>query len=264
MTVSFCDLVGFTTLGEDMTPTGLVRLLNYHFSLMSEAIQVHQGVLDKFIGDAVMAFWGPPFCSSGEHAEQACRAALAKLRALDVFRAELPELTGMRKQLPNIDLRIGLASGDVVVGNIGSEKTRSYTVMGDTVNLASRLESINRLYGTRILINEKTRSLTKDAIEVREIDSIAVKGKAEFARVFEVLGVAGDVPADQLRCRDRYEAGLAEYRQQNWESAEKVLHEALAASPQDGPAKVLFDRVTQFRETPPAAEWDGVWRLSLK
>jgi adenylate cyclase len=91
MTVSFCDLVGFTTLGEDMTPTGLVRLLNYHFSLMSEAIQVHQGVLDKFIGDAVMAFWGPPFCSSGEHAEQACRAALAKLRALDVFRAELPE-----------------------------------------------------------------------------------------------------------------------------------------------------------------------------
>jgi adenylate cyclase len=211
-----------------------------------------------------MAFWGPPFCGSGEHAEQACRAALAKLRALEVFRAELPELTGMRKKLPTIDLRIGLASGDVVVGNIGSEKARSYTVMGDTVNLASRLESINRLYGTRILINEKARSLTKDVIEVREVDSIAVKGKTESARVFEVLGVAGEIPADMLRHRDRYEAALAEYRQQNWQAAEKALQEALAAAPEDGPAKLLFDRVAQLRETPPAAEWDGVWRLTEK
>jgi adenylate cyclase len=264
MTVSFCDLVGFTTLGEDMTPTGLVRLLNRHFSLMSEAIQEHRGVLDKFIGDAVMAFWGPPFCGAGEHAEQACRAALSKLRALEVFRAELPELTGMRKKLPTIDLRVGLASGEVVVGNIGSDNSRSYTVIGDTVNLASRLESINRLYGTRILINETTRSLTKDIIEVREVDTIAVKGKTESVRVFEVMGMAGEVPVGRLHCRDGYEAGLAAYRQQNWQAAENALQAVLAGSPGDGPAKLLFDRIALLRATPPAVKWDGVWRLTEK
>lgn len=264
MSVSFCDLVGFTTIAEQMTPTGLVKLLNRHFALMSGAILEHQGVLDKFIGDAVMAFWGPPFCPSTSHAEQACRAALAKLKALDTFRAELPELTGMRKNLPVMDLRIGLAAGDVVVGNIGSEHSRSYTVMGDTVNVASRLEGINRFYGTRILANETIRDLTRELIEMREIDSIAVKGKTEPARVYEVLGLTGEVSADVLRCRELYQAGLSHYRLQEWTLAEEAFREAAAASVGDGPSALMLTRVAQFREHPPAPGWDGVCRLNEK
>jgi adenylate cyclase len=264
VTVSFCDLVGFTTIGENMTPSGLVRLLNRYFALMSEAIQQNKGVIDKFIGDAVMAFWAPPFCPSGEHADGACRAAIAELKALDTFRADLPELMGLRKNLPTIDVRVGLASGDVVVGNIGSENSRSYTVMGDTVNLASRLEGINRLYGTRILMNEHTRNLTRNVIEAREVDSIAVKGKTEAARVFEVLGLAGEVAEYLLRCRESYEAGLAEYRLRNWHAAELAFREGMAAAPGDGPSALLLERVAKLKAAPPNADWDGIWRFTEK
>lgn len=264
VTVSFCDLVGFTTIGENMTPSGLVRLLNRHFGLMSEAIQQNKGVIDKFIGDAVMAFWAPPFCPSGEHAEGACRAAISQLKALETFRADLPELMGLRKNLPTIDIRIGLASGDVVVGNIGSETSRSYTVMGDTVNLASRLEGINRLYGTRILMNEHTRDLTKNVVEAREVDSIAVKGKTESARVFEVLGLTGEVAEERLRCRARYEAGLAEYRLGNWHAAELAFREGMAAVPGDGPSTLLLERIAELKAAPPNAGWDGIWHFTQK
>jgi adenylate cyclase len=188
MTISFCDLVGFTNLGENLSPTGLVRLLNRHFELVADAIHAYQGVLDKFIGDAAMAFWGPPFSASGDHAVQACRSALAQVRVLETLRLELPELTGMRRNIPVVDLRVGVASGDVVVGNIGADKARTYTVIGDTVNLASRLESVNRVYGTRILISGETRNLAGDTIEVREVDWIAVKGKSERATAYELLG----------------------------------------------------------------------------
>lgn len=184
MTVAFSDLVGFTSLGEQLTPAGMVNVLNRHFSLQAEAIQQHQGVIDKFMGDAVMAFWGPPLSAEHEHAAQACRAALAQLAALDAFRAQLPELTGLRKNLPRLDLRIGLAAGDVVVGNIGSENSRSYTVMGDTVNLASRLESANRVYGTAILANEAAVRAAGNEFVTREVDLLIVKGKTEAARVF--------------------------------------------------------------------------------
>ena len=264
MTVSFCDLVGFTGIGEDLAPATLVRLLNRHFGLMSEAIHESQGVVDKFIGDAVMAFWGPPFVKAAEHAILACRSALAQLEALGRFRAEVPDLTGLRKHVPLIDLRIGIASGDVVVGNIGSENARSYTVIGDTVNLASRLEGVNRVYGTRILINSETRRLAGEAIETREIDWIAVKGKTEPATVYELLGAAGETPSNSLAMRDKYEEGLAAYRRRDFSAACHALLEALEVAPEDGPSKLLLTRIQQMQEESPGADWDGVWHLAEK
>ena len=264
MSISFCDLVGFTGLSEHLTPTGLVRLLNRHFELVADAIHAYQGVLDKFIGDAAMAFWGPPFSGSGDHAAQACRAALAQIRVLETLRLELPELTGLRKNLPILDLRIGVASGDVVVGNIGADKTRTYTVIGDTVNLASRLESVNRVYDTRILISAETRHLAADTIEVREVDWIAVKGKTEPATAYELLGPAGEVKQERLDARDRYEEGLAAYRKFEWAAAEKALRGVLEIAPTDGPAQVLLTRVAELRATPPTGEWDRVWHLTEK
>src|SRR6266536_2350356 len=152
MTVLFADLAGFTSLSARLTPLLMVTLLNRHFGLQALAVQEHHGVVDKFVGDSIVAFWGPPFVKTEEHAMLACRAAQAQLSALDNLRRELPDIMGLRRDAPAIDLCIGICTGEVVVGNIGSENTRSYTVIGDTVNLTARLERANRVYGTQILI----------------------------------------------------------------------------------------------------------------
>src|SRR5216110_1659171 len=169
MTVLFADLVGFTGLSERLTPLLMVTLLNRHFGLQALAVQEHHGVVDKFIGDSVMAFWGQPFVKPEEHAVLACRAAQAQLAALDTLRRELPNITGLRRDAPVIDLGIGICTGEVVVGNIGSENTRSYTVIGDTANLTARLERANRLYGTQILLSKTTAQAIAAHFETREI-----------------------------------------------------------------------------------------------
>ena len=135
MTILFCDMKGFTAFSEGMTPAGLVNVLNRYMTVMSEPVRNNNGIIDKYIGDGIMAFWGPLFTSSEEHPGLACLAALIQLAGLTAFRAELPELTGFRRGYPEIDACIGIATGDVVVGNIGSDETRTYTVIGDTVNL---------------------------------------------------------------------------------------------------------------------------------
>jgi adenylate cyclase len=167
MTVLFADLVGFTSLSERLTPSLMVTLLNRHFGLQAAAVQEHSGVVDKFVGDSIMAFWGPPFVRPEEHAALACRAARAQLLALDTLRRELPEITGLRRDAPTIELCIGICTGEVIVGNIGSENARAYTVIGDSVNVAARLESANRLYGTHALISESTAQAIGSQFELR-------------------------------------------------------------------------------------------------
>jgi len=264
MTVLFTDLVGFTTLGENLTAGGLVQVINRYFTLMSECVQKERGVIDKYIGDAVMAYWGAPFVAEEEQAATACRAALAQVEALNRFRAELPDLMGLRKNLPEINLRIGIATGEVVVGNIGSETARSYTVMGDTVNLASRLESANTMYGTRILISELTQRMVDKEMESREVDLLAVKGKQEAVGVFELLGRAGVVDAGTRSLNEAYGAALAHYRSQKWDEATVGFRRCLEIRGEDGPSFEMLTRITQFKKNPPPITWNGSWQSLAK
>jgi class 3 adenylate cyclase len=264
MTILFCDMKGFTSFSEGMTPAGLVNVLNRYLSVISEPVRRNNGIIDKYIGDAVMAFWGPPFTGAEEQARLACLAALEQLAALPAFQAELPDLMGVRRGVPEVAIRVGIATGEVVVGNIGSEQTRSYTVIGDTVNFASRLEGAGKAYGTRVLISEATQRLAADAVETREIDTVLVVGKSEPERIFEMLGRKGEVAAERLELRDAFEAALVAYRRQGWEEAEAGFGKCLAIDPEDGPSRVFVSRIAHFRSHPPSADWNGAWSLESK
>ena len=264
MTVLFADLLGFTSLSERLTASLMVALLNRHFGLQALAVQEHHGVVDKFVGDSVMAFWGPPFVKPEEHAILACRAAQAQLVALDTLRRDLPEITGLRRDAPDVHLGIGVCTGEAVVGNIGSENTRSYTVIGDTVNLAARLEGANRVYGTQILIAETTAQAIGSAFETREIDVIFAKGKTETTRVFELLGVSGQVTEQELRLRELYVRARRAYLAQEWDLAEAIFGECLQLRPGDGPSRVFLQRIQTLRRNPPGENWTGVWQLVAK
>ena len=264
MTVFFSDLVGFTQMCESLTPDGVVKFLNQYFTLMSEPIREHNGILDKFIGDAIMAYWGPPFTGEGEHAALACFSALEQMSRLERFRAMLPDIMGLRKGLPEVSVRMGITTGDVTVGNIGSESAKGFTVIGDTVNLASRLEGANKEYGTGILISEDTWNLAKDAIEAREIDSIRVLGKTEPVRVFELLGRKGELDQATAELKARFEEGLAHYRSGELDRAGACFDACLRIKPEDGPSKVLIARLKHFRDNPQARPADGVWDLTKK
>ena len=259
MTVFFSDLQDFTRLCEGLTPDAAVRFLNRYFSLMSEVIRTRQGIVDKYIGDSVMAFWGPPFTDAADHATLCCLAALEQMARMEAFRAWLPEMFGVSHGLPVVNVRMGIASGEVKVGNIGSETSRGYTVIGDTVNLASRLEQANKFYGTRILVSETTRTLAGDTLAFREIDSLRVAGKLETVRVFEFLGLADELSESDRQRVQAYEAGLARYRAQDWDAAEAAFRECLAIEPKDQPSQVMLARIAAFRKAPPEAGWDGVW-----
>ena len=259
MTVFFSDLEGFTRLCEGLTPDAAVRFLNRYFSMMSEVVRSQQGIVDKYIGDSVMAFWGPPFTDPADHARLGCIAALDQMERLEAFRTWLPEMFGVRDSVPVVNVRMGIASGEVTVGNIGSETSRGYTVIGDTVNLASRLEQANKFYGTRILVSEATRKLAGDTLAFREIDSLRVSGKQEPVRVFELMDYADALSEAGQRLVQAYEAALTRYRSQDWDEAEAAFCECLVLVPGDRPSQVMLDRIASFRLTPPAADWDGVW-----
>jgi adenylate cyclase len=264
MTILFCDMKGFTALSEGMTPAALVNVLNRYITVMSEPVRRNNGIIDKYIGDGIMAFWGPPFTGTDDHSGPACLAALDQLAGLAGFRAELPEITGLRRGFPEVDIRIGIATGDVVVGNIGSEQTRNYTVIGDTVNLASRLEAANKTYGTRALVSEGTNRFAADLVETREIDQILVVGKTEPQRIFELLGRKGEVSGERLALRDAFGAALAAYRRKNWGEARAGFEGCLEIVPGDGPSTALLRRIVQFCTTAPGLDWDGVWSLTEK
>jgi class 3 adenylate cyclase len=264
MTIFFCDMKGFTAFSEGMTPAALVNVLNRYMTVMSESVRRHNGIIDKYLGDGIMAFWGPPFITSEEHPGLACLAALDQLAGLTAFRAELPELTGLRRGFPEIDLRIGIATGDVVVGSIGSDLTRNYTVIGDTVNLAARLEGANKTYGTRALISEATNRFAIDSIETREIDSVLVVGKTEPQRIFELLGRKGEVADERLALRDAFVVALEAYRGKAWDEACAGFQSCLAITPGDGPSEAFLSRIAEFHAHAPSPDWDGVWSLAEK
>jgi adenylate cyclase len=263
-TVFFSDIAGFTSLAELLTPAAVLRLINGYFTEMSEPIRSSQGIIDKYIGDAIMAFWAPPFTAPADHARLACLSALAQRERLAGFQARLPELTGLRRSVPPLEMRIGIATGEVVVGNVGSEVSKNYTVIGDTVNLAARLEALNKQYGTRTLIAAATEALARDAIETREIDLVAVAGKSEPIRIFQLLAAAGGLPPEALARRERFEAALEAYRARDWATARAGFEACAQDSDGDPPAQVFLARLDQLAADPPGEDWDGVWRQATK
>jgi len=262
MTVLFCDLKGFTSLSEGMTPQGLVKVMNRYLSIMSEPIRTNRGIIDKYIGDGIMAYWGPPFVDEADHARFACLAAMEMIERIATLRQEIPELLGVRgTPMEKCDLRIGVATGEALVGSIGSDVMMSYTVMGDVVNLASRLEGVNKTYGTRNLVSERTIAAAGAALEVREIDRVVVAGHTHSEIIFEILGRKGELTPQQFISRDKYLEGLAAYREQRWDEALGALNESLGAIPDDGPSMALLKRVESLKANPPSRDWDGAWHI---
>ena len=252
MTVMFCDMKGFTTLSAGMTPQGLVKVVNRYLSTMSEPMRRHRGVIDKYIGDAIMAYWGPPFVEEAEEAQFACVAAIEIIERIAKLRNELTELLGLREMPTEVDLRIGIASGEALVGSIGSEMMMNYTVMGDAVNLAARLEAANKLYGTRSLIAEATVAKTDGTHQFREIDRLIVVGQTEPQAVFELLGKKGELTSKQDVLLSRYANGLAAYRAQRWDEARGAFAAVLEAVPGDGPTTALLKRIDGLgKKAPP-------------
>lgn len=263
-TIFFSDIRGFSGIGEQLTPATLVNLLNRYFTVASAAVRDNRGIVDKYIGDSVMAFWTRPFSpTERDQAVDACKSALAHHQAAKALRAELPDILGIRRNLPKFTLRMGLATGDVVVGTVGSAIAKSYTVIGDTVNLASRLESINKMYGTRILIDEPTYALAKDAVEAREIDLVVVAGKTEPMRIYQLMAEKGGLDDKQRALWDLFAQGLAAYRAADWPRADGLFAKCLALDPEDGPSKAFAKRVADLAANPPKG-WDGVWKAATK
>ena len=262
MTVLFCDLKGFTSLSEGMTPQGLVKVMNRYLSIMSEPIRVNRGIIDKYIGDGIMAYWGPPFVDEADHARFACLAALEMIERIATLRQEIPELLGVRgTPMETCDLRIGVATGEALVGSIGSDVMMSYTLMGDVVNLASRLEGANKMYGTRNLVSERTIAAAGTAVEVREIDRVVVAGHTHSEVIFEMLGRKDELTPQQLSLRDKYVEGLAAYRERRWDDALRAFDASLEAMSGDGPSMTLLERVKSFKANPPSKDWDGTWHI---
>lgn len=264
MTIMFSDMSGFTSMSEGMTPRGLVKVMNHYFTVMSAPIRSNRGVIDKYIGDAIMAYWGPPFIEEDEPALFACFAAIDMADQVPALQKQLPDLLGIRAMPAPCDLRIGIATGEVLTGSIGSELMMSFTVMGDAVNLASRLEAVNKVYGTRILISQTTADAIGAACELREIDRLAVAGQSVPQAIFEVMSKAHGLSVPQESLRAHYAEGLAAYRAGRFEEARVAFNAALEAVPGDGPSRTLLARITQFETDPPAADWDGAWRLDSK
>jgi class 3 adenylate cyclase len=264
VSVFFSDIEAFSGIAEQLTAAALVHLLNRYFSVVTKVIRERSGIVDKYVGDAVMAFWAPPFSPGDGHAADACLSALAQQEAIAAFRRELPDVLGLRRHVPDFRVRMGVTTGEVVIGTIGSDEAKSYTVIGDTVNLASRLEGVNKVYGTAILIAEETYRLAQHAVEVREIDLLTVMGKTEPVRVFELLARAGELSPPDEELRGAFAKGLGAYRDLDWNGAARMFQECLSIRPDDGPAKVFSRRVALLRSNPPAAAWDRVWRVTEK
>jgi adenylate cyclase len=227
--------------------------------MVATIVDEQQGYVDKFIGDAVMAFWGAPL-PDPDQAYRACVSALRNQEKLAALQGRLKEM-GLRSELT---MRVGLHSGPVVVGMMGSPKKLNYTVIGDTVNLASRLEGTNKLYGTRILASSDLVNQVGGRVAAREVDRIRVKGKTQPTRLFEIIGLSGRISDDWVQFLGVYTQGLEQYYQQAFPAARKLLKEALKLRPEDQPATVLLERCGIFGRKRPPKDWDGVWTLTSK
>ncbi len=258
ITIFFSDVAGFSTISEKLTPPELVSLLNEYLSEMTDIILKHGGTVDKYEGDAIMAFYGAPH-HFDDHALRACLAAIEMKKRLREMQDQ------WRKQGRDaLSVRMGMNSGDAVVGNMGSKSRMDYTAMGDSVNLASRLEGANKYYKTYAMISQSTYEDAKDQIEARKLDIIRVMGKHEPVTVYELLGEKGRLPDRMYEMLEKYYQGLEFFSNRQWKKAKSLFNEALKIIPDDGPSLTYVDRCKEFIKKPPSKKWDGVYSLKAK
>jgi len=257
LTVLFSDVRGFTSISEGLQPDELATLMNHYLGAMTAVIRHHRGTLDKYIGDAIMAFWGAPV-SEAEHARHAVLAALGMMERLPEMNKELAA-----RGWPELKIGIGVNSGVMTVGDMGSPVRQSYTVMGDAVNLGSRLEGITKQYGVAIIIGESTRERLGDAFVLRELDRVRVKGKAEPVAIYEPLGLAGTLGGETLEKLHDWNQALCAYQAQDWDRAELLLQRLVSKHPH-----YLYDlyirRIAHYRAESPGSDWDGVTTFETK
>mgnify|MGYP000867551012 FL=1 len=258
ITIFFSDVAGFSTISEKLTPPELVSLLNEYLSEMTDIIISHGGTVDKYEGDAIMAFYGAPQ-PYVDHELRACLAAIDMKRRL----RELQEHWKAMGQYA-LSARMGMNTGKAVVGNMGSRLRMDYTAMGDSVNLASRLEGANKFYGTSAMISENTYRGAKDHIEARKLDIIKVVGKSEPVAIYELLGKKGTLPQYVYDCLEHYNKGLEFFQERQWKKAHSAFTEALKILPDDSPSKTYIARCEEFMKKPPSKKWDGVYTLTSK
>jgi adenylate cyclase len=241
-----------------MDPETVVALLNDYLSRMTDIILEEDGMVDKFEGDAIMAFWGAPL-DQEDQAVAACRAALRQVAALQDLNRQFAD-----QGLPRLNLRMGLHTGEAIVGNLGSQKRFDYTAIGDSVNLASRLEGLNKFYGTHIMASEATVQECGDLVEFRELDWVAVKGRAAPVTVYEVLALKGELTLEQAAAREKFAQGLQLFRERAFGQAAQAFAATLDHLPEDGPSLMFRDLCGQFQDSPPLDDWDGVFRPDKK
>jgi adenylate cyclase len=264
VTIFFSDIAGFSGIGEQLTADTVVRLLNRYFTAATEVIRRNHGIVDKFIGDAVMAFWASPFSEGETHARDACLACLEMRSAFAAIADDISNITGLRRNIPKFHVRVALATGEALIGTVGSDTTKSFTVIGDTVNIASRLEGVNKIYGTDLIINEDCLHLAEQDVEAREIDLLTVYGKTEPVRIYELLGKIGELDSSTSQLRDTFATALQKYREQKWTEAENGFQNCLAIRKNDGPSLEFLTRIATFARTPPPKDWNGVWQTASK
>ena len=258
LTVFFSDIADFTTISEYLGPERVVKLLNEYFERMTEIIMSYSGTVDRFEGDAIMAFYGAPI-RIDNHAELSCLASLEMQENLTVLREKWKQ-----GGIPDVFSRMGINSGPVMVGNMGSYSRKQYSVVGDTVNLASRLEGLNKRYGTSMIIGENTYEQAHQVIETRELGIVRVVGRKTPVRIYEPLGRKGELPATLSKACDLFAHGMLCYRERKWNDAGALFNEVLALFPDDGPSHLYISRCQEFKMNPPSMEWDYVFDFKTK
>jgi adenylate cyclase len=261
LTIFFSDIAGFTTLAETMKPDALVALLGDYLGEMTGVIASRKGTVDKFIGDGIMAFWGAP-AELAEHATSACGAALECAARLRSIAAGDTKAAAWANKLQT---RIGIATGEVLVGNIGTPERMNYTVIGDTANLAARLEGLNKVYGTKILVSEATRVAAGDALVFRPVDVVMVKGKSQGVKVYEVLALGTETTGDARKIAELSEQALAAYVARDFARAISLWESVLGLRPGDPAALVMLERAREYASAPPTSSaWTGVYVAESK
>jgi adenylate cyclase len=257
LSVLFTDIRGFTSISEGLDAGELSQLMDEYLTPMTRIVHETEGTIDKYIGDAVMAFWGAPIYHP-HHADQAVGAGLAMLRALEDLNVSFA-----KKGWPEVRIGVGINTGMMSVGNMGSRFRRAYTVLGDAVNLGSRLEGITKIYGVAMLVSEATAH-SAGRYHYREIDRVRVKGKAKPVTIYEPLGIEEEMTREQLERERSFQHFLFLYRSQSWDQAEEMLRRFLEEEPDCYLYKLYMDRIDHFRENPPEPDWDGVFTHETK